>query len=102
MKNIYLVFSVIGFIVPYVFFGMFLFENGLDISLFFKSLFSNDISTFFGVDVIVSAIVLILYMIVDAKKYQVKNYYYAIIGTLFIGVSFGLPFYLYLKEAQKN
>lgn len=102
MKNIYLGFSVLGFVVPYIFFGKFLFENGIDIGLFFTSLFSNDISSFFGVDVIISAIVLIIYILIDAKRYEVKRYSYALIGTLLVGVSFALPFYLYLKESQKK
>lgn len=102
LKRIYLILSVVGFVVPYIFFIGFIMENGLDVSLFFKELFANNISSFFGVDVIISALALIIYILVDSRKNHIKRYYLAILGTLLIGVSFALPFYLYLKESQKN
>ena len=92
-QNIYLVFSIVGAILPYSFFIPFLMTNGFDIPLFISQLFANNISIFFGVDVILSAIVLIVFILHEKVQY----YWVAIIGTLSIGVSFGLPFYLYLR-----
>lgn len=102
LKITYLFLSITGALVPYYFFIRFLLDNGLNFELFISQLFSNNISTFFAVDVLISAIVLIIYILLDAKNLKIKYYFIPIFGTLCIGVSFGLPFYLYLKESQKN
>jgi hypothetical protein len=38
---------------------------------------------------------------IDKKRHQVRHADLAIFGTLCIGVSFGLPIYLYFKEQQQ-
>ena len=66
-------------------------------------LFASKISSFFGIDVIISAFVIVLFVLVERKN--VKNYSLALVGTLLVGVSFGLPLFLYLREynlEQKN
>ncbi|MDB2356484.1 DUF2834 domain-containing protein [Pseudoalteromonas sp.] len=44
--------------------------------------------------------VLLIFIAVDGKRNKVKYRWLAILGTLSIGVSFGFPLYLYLKEKQ--
>lgn len=51
-------------------------------------------------DVLVAALVLLIFIAVDGKRNKVKYRWLAILGTLSIGVSFGFPLYLYLKEKQ--
>ena len=98
MKYIYLILAIIGAVVPYYFLVSFLVDNGLDIPLLFDQLFATDISTFFAADVIISAIVLAILIITNRDELK-KNYFLVpLIGTFTIGVSFGLPMYLFLKE----
>jgi len=100
MKNSYLILAMVGFVLPYYELIQFLLENGMDIPLLIQQLFANHISSFFGWDVIVSAIVLLAFIIYENKKLRIPFAWLAILGTFTVGVSFGLPLFLYLKERK--
>jgi len=102
MKNIYLVLAIIGTVLPYMFFIPFVIEHGLNVTLFFSQLFENRISSFFGADVIVSSIVVISFVAHESKRSGVRNLWLPIAGTFLVGVSCGLPLFLYLKEKNLN
>lgn len=57
-KSIYLMLCIAGTALPYWYFIPFLREHGLDVRLFIEQLFANHISGFFGMDVLVSSLVL--------------------------------------------
>lgn len=67
-KVFYLVLCVIGTILPYSFFVQFLREHGFNLRLFVEQLFANSISSFFGTDVIVSAIYLWLFVYFEGRR----------------------------------
>lgn len=102
IKISYFLLFIIGSVIPYYFFLPFLLKHGLDIKLIISELTANNISIFFGIDVIISAIVLIIYIIYDQSKIKVQYFALAILATLTIGVSSGLPLYLFLKERTKD
>jgi Terpene cyclase DEP1 len=89
---------VVGIAVPYSQFAPWLFQNGLDWRLFFDSLAVNRISLFFVGDVLVSAVVLLVFMRLETGQVRVRHGWIATIGLCLVGVSFGLPMYLYLRE----
>jgi hypothetical protein len=68
--------------------------------LFFSELFATRISAFFAMDVIVSAIVLICFIQSEGKRFRVRLLWLPSIGTLVVGVSFGLPLFLFLRQAM--
>lgn len=68
MKRLYLVLAILGFVLPHYFFVGFLIENGLDLPLLFDQLFANQISTFFAVDLIITAIVFLLFSYREAQR----------------------------------
>jgi hypothetical protein len=98
-RHWYLILCVLGIILPYSQFVPWLLEPGLNLSLFFRELFANRISAFFAVDVIVSAIVLISFIQSDGKRLSVRLLWGPTIGTLIVGVSFGFPLFLFLRQA---
>ncbi|WP_028021711.1 DUF2834 domain-containing protein [Enterovibrio calviensis] len=100
MLRFYLVLTLLGILLPYGAFVPWLVANGLDLGLLFNDAVANPISIFAWLDVLVSAVVLIGFIVVDGKINQVNYRYFAVLGTLSVGVSFGLPLYLYLKEKQ--
>lgn len=53
LKIAYLIFCILGTALPYSQFVPFLLEEGLNVNAFFGELFANQISGFFGMDVIV-------------------------------------------------
>jgi hypothetical protein len=100
LKTFYLLLCVAGTILPYWFLVQFLREHGLNLRLLIDQLFANPISSFFGVDVIVSAICLWLFIFVEGRRARVKNLWAPILASLLVGVSLGLPLFLYLRESS--
>lgn len=100
VKTLYLTLAVLGAVVPYSQLVPWLRQHGLDMPLLMAELFSTRIGAFFGLDVIVSAIVLFVFVLHDGTRRGVKALWLPIVATLLIGVSCGLPLYLYLREAR--
>src|SRR5438046_4667581 len=88
-RHFYLICCVLGMVLPYLQFVPWLLEHGLNVTLFFRELFANRISTFFVLDVVVSAIVLIWFIQTEGKRLRVRLLWLPTIGTLIVGVSFG-------------
>lgn len=99
-KYLYLVLCVPGILLPYSQFVPFIREHGLDLRLFFEQLFANRIGGFFGMDVIVSSVVLWAFVYIDGHRYRVRHLWAPVIANLAVGVSLGLPLFLYLREAR--
>ncbi len=91
---------VAGTLLPLSQFLPWLSEHGLDIPLFFAELFANRIGGFFGWDVIISAIVLVPFILLEGKRLGMQRLWMPIAGTCLVGVSCGLPMFLYLREAR--
>jgi len=97
-RHFYLICCVLGLLLPYWQFVPWVFEHGLNIALFFRELFANRISAFFATDVIVSAIVLIWFIQSEGKRLRVRLLWLPTLGTLVVGVSFGFPLFLFLRQ----
>ena len=99
-RTLYLALCVVGVLLPYSQLIPFLREHGLDLRLFFDQLFSNRISSFFGWDVIVSSAVLWVFVLVEGRRAGVKHVWAPLAASLAVGVSLGLPLFLYLRERR--
>ncbi|MCC5633574.1 DUF2834 domain-containing protein [Nostoc sphaeroides CHAB 2801] len=100
IKIIYLLLCVLGFVLPYSQFVPFILEQGLDIKLFFEQLFANRISGFFGMDVIVSSLVFWIFVFLEGTRLKIQNLWVYIACNLLVGVSLGLPLFLFMRERQ--
>jgi len=87
-------------VLPYSQFVPWLLEHGLNVTLFFRELFANRISAFFVLDVIISAIVLVWFIQSEGKRLRVRLLWLPTIGTLIVGVSFGFPLFLFLRQVR--
>jgi len=72
-RHRYLALAILGILLPYWQFVPWLFEHGLDLSLFFRELFANRIGAFFAMDVLVSAIVLIIFVQVEGRRLGIRG-----------------------------
>jgi len=97
-RRFYLVCCVLGLLLPYSQFVPWVLEHGLDLALFVRELFVNRISAFFAVDVLVSAVVLIWFIQTEGKRLRVRFLWLPTVGTLVVGVSFGFPLFLLLRQ----
>lgn len=102
IRHWYLALCLLGIALPYSQFIPFLREHGLDLRLFVEQLFASRISSFFGMDVIVSSIVLWFWVLIDRDAQVVRYRWTPLIGNLLVGVSLGLPLFLYLRESQRG
>lgn len=100
LKTIYLVLCVLGVVVPYWQLAPWLATNGLNMPLFFQQLFANHIGAFFGMDVVVSAVALLLFVRTESSRLDVPGRWLPLIAVLTVGVSLGLPLFLYLRERK--
>jgi hypothetical protein len=97
-KNVYLFLAVLGTALPYSQFVPWVMENGLQLGLLVRQLFANRIGGFFGLDVLVSAVVLVRFVRIEGKRLRMRHLWLPIVGLCTIGVSFALPIFLFLRE----
>ena len=97
-KRLYLALAVLGLVLPYAQFVPWVGAHGLDMRLFFSELGASPISRFFGWDVIASACTLIVFMRIERRRKGVPHAWMPLVGLVLVGVSFGLPLFLYLRE----
>jgi len=100
MKIIYLVLFVVGSVLPLSQLVPWLVAHGMDLRLFFGELFANRISSFFGLDVIVSALVLLSWVWDERRRRGIRHAWLPVLATLLVGVSAGLPLFLYMRREE--
>ena len=98
MKTVYLILCVVGLALPYWQFIPWVAENGLHVRLMLQQLFANRIGGFFGLDVLVSSLVLVIFMRRESARLGIKGRLWPVLGLLTVGVSLALPLFLYLRE----
>src|SRR6185437_1986387 len=96
-KNVYLFLCFLGVALPYTEFVPWVLRNGLNMPLFWHQLTANRISAFFGADMLVSAIVLLVFVRAE-RSLRGFRFWLPLIAVLTVGVSLGLPPFLYLRE----
>jgi hypothetical protein len=99
-KHAYLGLAVLGTVLPLWQFIPFLGAHGLAFGLFFQQLFSTPVSGFFGMDVIVSSLVLWMLVYVEGRRAGMRHLWVPVAANLIVGVSLGLPLFLYLRETR--
>jgi len=99
-RRAYLLLCLLGTLLPLSQFVPWLLAHGFDLSLFFGDLFANGIGGFFGMDVFVSTAVLWTFIALEGRHLGVRHLWAPIVASLVVGVSLGLPLFLYLRQAQ--
>ena len=99
-RHIYLSLSIVGLFVPNSLFFPWLFEHGPNPQRFVQDMFANGVSAFFGMDVVVSAVVLGVFVLVDSARLRLNRVWLPILATVVVGVSLGLPLFLYRRQVH--
>jgi lysylphosphatidylglycerol synthetase-like protein (DUF2156 family) len=101
LRHFYLLLALVGLILPYSQLVPWIIEHhALNMPLFIRDLFANRISVFFAFDVIVSAVVLILFILAEGERLGMGLLWLPTLAVLLVGVSLGLPLFLYLRQLQ--
>jgi hypothetical protein len=99
-RHLYLGLCVLGTVLPVSQFLPFLRQHGLNVREFAAQLFATPVSSFFGLDVIVSSMVLWAFVAIDGRRNGLTHLWAPIVANLAVGVSLGLPLFLYMREAR--
>lgn len=100
MQWLYLVAALLGAALPLSYLAPFLAEHGFDLPLLFRQLFQTNVSAFFGVDVIVSALVLFAFVVSEGRRRGMRRLWAYVLCTLLVGVSLGFPLFLFFRERK--
>jgi Terpene cyclase DEP1 len=100
MAVVHLFLSLLGAVLPYAKFVPWVREHGLNLPLLLTELFSTRIGGFFGLDVILSAVTLLIFIRSEGGHRKMRLLWLPVAATCLVGVSCGLPLFLYLRERQ--
>jgi hypothetical protein len=98
-KTVYLMLCFAGVLLPYWQFVPWVVQHGLDLPLLVRELFASRIGAFFGMDVVVSAVALLAFARIEGTRVGMRRPWIVIVAVLTVGVSLGLPLFLYLRES---
>jgi Terpene cyclase DEP1 len=99
-KTLYLVLCFAGLLLPYWQFIPWVLQHGLNLSLFVRELFANRIGAFFGMDVIVSAVALLVFARIESARLGIRRRWLVVVAVVTVGVSLALPLFLYLRDSE--
>jgi hypothetical protein len=99
-RHFYLGLALLGLLIPNSAFWPWLVAHGADPQRFVQDLFANGVSTFFGLDVVLSALALGGFVLVEGKRLGLPHRWVPIAATCLIGVSLGLPLFLYQRQVH--
>ncbi|MCO4784566.1 MAG: DUF2834 domain-containing protein [Marinomonas atlantica] len=97
MTRFYLWMCVLGTALPFSSFLPWITTFGFDLPLIWQGL-SHPLSTFAWLDVVVSALVLVGFVVAEGRRLSMSRLWLPILATCIVGVSLGLPLFLYLRE----
>ena len=100
LRHAYLGLCLLGTVLPYWQLLPWVMEHGLNLALLCQELFATRIGAFFGLDVIVSAVVLLIFIFSEARRVAVPLVWLPVVAILLVGVSLGLPLFLFLRQRQ--
>jgi hypothetical protein len=100
LRHFYLGICFVGLLVPNSLFFLWLIEHGPDLQRFLQDLFANGVSAFFGMDVVISAVALVAFVLVEGTRLRLRRRWLPILATCLVGVSLGLPLFLYQRQVH--
>ena len=100
MKYVFGLLCVLGVLLPMSMLIPWININGLNLVQLYIEISSDKISAFAWLDVVVSAVVLIAFIVHEGKKQKMSRLWMPIVATLSVGVSFGFPLFLLMRELQ--
>lgn len=102
MTKVYLLFSVLGAIVPGMFFARFLLDQGLELTEFVRQLFANSPAGGFTSDLIITSAVFWIWSFGEARRQDMKHWWAYVVLNLCVGLSCALPLFLYFRELRSG
>lgn len=97
-ERLLLLLTVVGFVVPNVFVGVFIAEEGFDLSGYFSLWTASTPSTQLLVDLVIATLAFFVWAAVEGPRARINRWWVCIPATLLVGLCFGLPLFLLMRE----
>lgn len=99
---VYLVLAVVGAVLPMSQFVPASMAGEFTIAIMVEQMMSTRILRGVSFDLMVAAVTGIVFIVMEGTRTRIRGYWIALIGTILIGFSFGLPFFLFLWERNRE
>jgi hypothetical protein len=100
LRYAYLILAVLGAVLPLTQFVPATLLGEFSVGAVFEDLSASRITAGFTLDLLVASVVGLAFMIAETRRLQIRHTWIAVVGTFLIGFSFGLPFFLFLRERE--
>ncbi len=100
LTHLYLVATVVGFVLPYYQLFQFITENGWGLMEYIGQLFANHASSMGTIDLLISSAVFWLFLYHEGNRLSITKRWIYVLIHLFIGLSAALPLFLYMRERK--
>jgi uncharacterized protein DUF2834 len=97
-ERLYLGLTVLGFVVPNVCLGIFFADEGFDLSGYFSLWTASTPSTQLLLDLTIAAFAFFVWAPVEGPRLRIRRWWLCIPATLLVGLCFGLPLFLLMRE----
>ncbi|ESP92546.1 MULTISPECIES: DUF2834 domain-containing protein [Pseudoalteromonas] len=100
IKYVYGVLCILGIVLPFSMLIPWVSENGLSVVKLYTQISEDQISSFAWLDVLISAFTLIAFILYEGKLLKMTKLWLPVMGTMAVGVSFGLPLFLLMRQCH--
>jgi Terpene cyclase DEP1 len=97
-ERLLLILTVVGFVVPNVFLGIYFAEEGSDLSGYFSLWTASVPSTQLLVDLGIAALAFFIWAAVEGPRAGIRRWWLCYPATMLVGLCFGLPLFLWMRE----
>ena len=98
--RVLLALTVVGFLVPNAFVIAYLADEGLALGDYFEAWFESLPQTQLTIDLALAASTFLIWTAWDGPRAGVRRWWLAIPASFLVGICFGAPLYLYLRERE--
>lgn len=102
LEIVYWLLALLGAVIPLATFLPWLLEHGLNVELLVQELFATRSSAFFTLDVVITAIVILVAAFAARRSLSGRQMAGVVVATLLVGASCGLPLLLAMLARTKG
>ena len=97
-ERLLLILTIVGFVVPNVCVILFFADEGFDLGRYFSLWTASIPSTQLLLDLVIAALAFLVWAAIEGPRAQVKRWWLCIPATFLVGLCFGLPLFLWMRE----
>jgi hypothetical protein len=97
-ERILLVLTVVGFLVPNTMVAIFLIDHGLDLDAYFSHWWESLPAAQLAADLVIAFVAFALWSAWEGRRLRMRTWWVPIPASLLVGLCFGLPLFLLLRE----